>query len=826
MLKRSIYTAGMVLVSLSLYANSDWGFEDPDPEWYVAPIERSEVKAIRKAAAAQIDSIQTFDINHNLVKVAIYEHGDTTRTMIWTVNPDGSREGLSKEEAGSNATTSFTATYTWDNATNNWKGSGKTERTYEANKEIARINYIWLNNAWVADTKQTWAYESGRETEYISYTRDAITNDLVYATKRVRTYNSAGKNILDIQYGSYVNNEWVGSSKKVYDFDAAGNQILYENYGAYTDNAWVGTSKNEWEYVSGKKVRFETFVWNNGVWGNAAKETWTFNTAGKQTLHEKATWSAGEWSVTLREILGYDEAGNNNLIENCSYTNGVQKGTKKEEYTYNSAKKKVLTIAYKWSNNAWEYNTKNEVDFQGSNKILDANYTWKNGEWVGDGERVLNYYQGAHLVGITIQKWSTTAKNWVNATRDTAIYSGNYLMQAISFAWENDQWKGTERTDYHYFALNLTDTVKTFAYNGAEWVPAQRTVKTYDAKKNNILTHNADWSGSAWVMTSMEKLDVCYDGNNRKTRHATYTCGGDSIWVGVKKDTTAYATTGKKIYEAQYTSWSDTGWVASYKIEYTYDEANREILIQRFNCVNNKWVVSGTSAHEYDEQGRLIVEVSNSTKYIYTYDASNREIKKVEQNYENGNWANSRKAEKEYNGTKLVKNNSYSWLEGQWKFDSRSESYYDDDADAKLRREINGTWSNGALVNFTENRYFYTGEIALYTISFLNYDGSELEVMKLGYGEMPTTAIIPERPEDDKFTYTFIGWSPEIESVTGDTEYTAFFQGTEKSTTNINNILTNNKQKGIYSITGNYLGENIGILPQGVYIVNGEKVIR
>lgn len=44
------------------------------------------------------------------------------------------------------------------------------------------------------------------------------------------------------------------------------------------------------------------------------------------------------------------------------------------------------------------------------------------------------------------------------------------------------------------------------------------------------------------------------------------------------------------------------------------------------------------------------------------------------------------------------------------------------------------------------------------------------------FGKHPEyTGAVPEKDAEDKYTYTFSGWSPEITSVTGDTTYTAQF---------------------------------------------------
>ena len=157
-----------------------------DPEWYVAPISLDSLPARqlapRRAAAdaCPIDSVQHFNVDSVLTGVSVYEYGDTTRTLTWTINPDGSRFGTSRTESGTNGNITFSASYDWDFATNDWRGTSKEEHTYTGSKETLRTLYTWINGAWTPDTKYTWTYDAaGRETEYTTYTRNTSTNEIV-----------------------------------------------------------------------------------------------------------------------------------------------------------------------------------------------------------------------------------------------------------------------------------------------------------------------------------------------------------------------------------------------------------------------------------------------------------------------------------------------------------------------------------------------------------------------------------------------------------------------------------------------------------------------
>jgi len=68
-----------------------------------------------------------------------------------------------------------------------------------------------------------------------------------------------------------------------------------------------------------------------------------------------------------------------------------------------------------------------------------------------------------------------------------------------------------------------------------------------------------------------------------------------------------------------------------------------------------------------------------------------------------------------------------------------------------------------------------------YTIEFVDEDGKVLQSESLEYGTTPSyKGTTPVKAEDDKYTYEFSGWSPEVASVTGNATYKAVFTSTAK----------------------------------------------
>ena len=80
-------------------------------------------------------------------------------------------------------------------------------------------------------------------------------------------------------------------------------------------------------------------------------------------------------------------------------------------------------------------------------------------------------------------------------------------------------------------------------------------------------------------------------------------------------------------------------------------------------------------------------------------------------------------------------------------------------------------------------------ETSLYTIRFLNYNGVELYSTQVVEGEVPVyRGTTPTKPEDDNYTYTFSGWTPEIVPAAANADYTAQFTATGKTLVGIEDI--------------------------------------
>lgn len=89
------------------------------------------------------------------------------------------------------------------------------------------------------------------------------------------------------------------------------------------------------------------------------------------------------------------------------------------------------------------------------------------------------------------------------------------------------------------------------------------------------------------------------------------------------------------------------------------------------------------------------------------------------------------------------------------------------------RYEFSGWDPVPAPLTDDEDYIAHFNEYKVYTVTWKDDDGSTLREDTVREGDTPDYGSTPTKADDATYTYTFNSWTPEIEEVTGDAEYTA-----------------------------------------------------
>ena len=129
-------------------------------------------------------------------------------------------------------------------------------------------------------------------------------------------------------------------------------------------------------------------------------------------------------------------------------------------------------------------------------------------------------------------------------------------------------------------------------------------------------------------------------------------------------------------------------------------------------------------------------------------------------------------------------------------------------ADAKYTYTFSG-WDKELAASVTEDAVYtalYEKTLNDYTITWYDEDGTVLETDEnVLYGTMPSyDGETPVKEGNNELVYTFAGWAPEVDLVSGDAKYTATYT-----------------EKNVYTVSFNFLHNDI---VKTEYVVDGEKV--
>ena len=374
----------------------------------------------------------------------------------------------------------------------------------------------------------------------------------------------------------------------------------------------------------------------------------------------------------------------------------------------------------------------------------------------------------------------TVTKN----TTLTAVYTYKPQTETITYHYNFGDSADT-RTDDNGgkgYPRNTTATVKSRDYVGFTeptgykflgWATTPNGNVEYQPNKKVFVDANGDNNLYAvWQVKTYTVKWVNWDGSEVRT--------DTEVPYGTELEVPADPT---RAADAQYT-YTFKSWTPEVKTV-TGDAVYTAVYDKAVNKYTVTWKNDDGSVLRTDknvEYGKMPSYGANPTKaadaqYTYTFKSWTPEVKAV-----TGNAVYTAVYEKTVNKyTVTWKNDDGSVLRTDKNVEYGTMPNYGANptkaADAQYTYTFKG-WTP-KVKTVTGNAVYtavYEKAVNKYTVTWKNYDGSVLRTDKnVEYGTMPNYGANPTKAADAQYTYTFKGWTPKIETVTGDAVYTAVY---------------------------------------------------
>ncbi len=376
-----------------------------------------------------------------------------------------------------------------------------------------------------------------------------------------------------------------------------------------------------------------------------------------------------------------------------------------------------------------------------------------------------------------------------------------FVLESTQFSWNGSAWK----TIIVYNEYNVTDIIpaNSTSANNISLVGTLDGSLSYTwdiAYVGKVVLNGTETSATIKYINRGERDDFYIEGFTAET--------GDTLVL--KGAFTNDATKNALIFEETSLKWTGSEWDVIYT-EYGVTDVNATVADPGANHIYLIGTLDGKLTHSWDVaySGKVVLngtETSATIKYINHGDKDDFYIEGFTAN-ENDILVLSGAFKNKASKTALVfESVKLTWNGSAWKkIHAITFKNYDDtllqtvevaegvvpvytgDTPQKPQTteyvySFNG-WTPELVAVTGAATYVaqFTESARKYTITFVNYDGNELENKEVDYGSVPEyTGATPLKPSNDDYFFVFTGWDPELTAVTGDATYTAQFAQKEK----------------------------------------------
>ena len=422
-----------------------------------------------------------------------------------------------------------------------------------------------------------------------------------------------------------------------------------------------------------------------------------------------------------------------------------------------------------------------DIDFTGNNWDVYIFFCDANGSWIDFADGPTNRFSAGGSTGIPVDNAVFTAPNKAEVVKAQIRVDTNNPGESVTFENIRVYEAGSGSDDSSFVAPKAVSRNNAYGtlptptkegYNFLGWFKADGTqlkaTDTVSADNDSAIHVTSKWEIKKYTVTwdvDGTKTTQTYNyGSTPSYPNGTPTKDEDDLYkyTFTGWDKTISAVTGDITYTAQFSSESK-GYTITWKVDGQQD-------------VTTVVAPGATPSYPNGTPTKAATD-----EYTYTFTGWSPAIEVAS-------------GDKTYTAQFEAKKRSYTIT---WVIDGESETtsveygemptHADPTKDSTDEFSYEFTGWSPALEKVTGDKTYtatFKSNTREYWVSWVDHDGSVIkDAEKVAYGTTPTAPADPVRNSTAKYDYTFAGWTPKVDKITGDTTYTATYTESLRSYT-------------------------------------------
>lgn len=199
----------------------------------------------------------------------------------------------------------------------------------------------------------------------------------------------------------------------------------------------------------------------------------------------------------------YDEFGNDTLHLEYKWADNDYELDSKEQKVYLSGKL-IHRYSSVWDNNNSQW--QNEIhmyysfnEFELHDTIIQQNWQQESNSWRIEAKNLITYDANQRIISYLSQVYNYSTELLENYMLSTNIYENNNYTNTYQ-RWENNQWLNYFRYFYSYIDDTRKDTTKRSDWDTSlnEWIPDTQTITNYDFRANAKHYTRKEYTDNQW----------------------------------------------------------------------------------------------------------------------------------------------------------------------------------------------------------------------------------------------------------------------------------------------------------------------------------------